>query len=132
MRARISGFFLIVAFGIAIFPNGICPGCVGPQCLFKDASHPSSCACCASLPDAKSRGPGQVNSTPARCCFLLPLFVGQSTVSTPLIDTADSVPDLTPYTLVCEKSVQLADDAGVQLSKHPDRDLYIAIHALLI
>ena len=129
MKVRVSGLFLLLSLGIGIVPNGTCPGCITPYCLFKDAPKKMECSCCcASSAPAKS---GAQMKDGKKCCFLLPLVVHSSHVAVPNFTVVDHGPEILA---VGTDSILLQCDAHpeLHLTGPPEHGLFLSNHAFLI
>ena len=128
MKVRVSGLFLLLSLGIGIVPNGTCPGCITPYCLFKDAPKKMDCACCAAPAPATSDAQMKDGK---KCCFLLPLVVHSAHVSVPNFAVIDHGPEVPP---IAAERILLQRDTKpeLHLTGPPQHGLFLSNHAFLI
>ena len=126
---RVSGLFLLLSLGIGIVPNGTCPGCITPYCLFKDAPKNMECSCCC--PSKAPATTGAQMKDGKKCCFLLPLVVHSSHVAVPTFAVVDHGPEILP--VAADGMLPQRDDKPeLHLTGPPEHGLFLSNHAFLI
>ena len=128
MKAWLTGLFLLLSLGIGIVPNGVCPGCITPYCLFKNAPQKMTCSCCAARAPSTS---GAQMKDGKKCCFLLPLVVHQSATACPVFAIVDRGPEVQS---VATDSYLLERDADsdLHLTGPPRYGLFLTHRSFLI
>ena len=131
MRSFVSVGIIVLALAMGVIPNGMCPGCMGPRCLFANSAQSTdsndTCSCCA----GKSEKSAPQATPILTCCFKLSNVISAAKANHSF--QAAAMPPEIGLNATDSAAVQLEPaNARVFFGRPPNDRLFIVIRTLLI